>query len=232
MKLLMIAVIVLVPVLSITGVFTTNPASNAQIPNDPTTLEARIKPAKERGLKKVVFPTPQSRPAALAGLEDALTRFAVVIAEPIEKITLRLDPWSIHSFYRLKILERLNDAPAWDCCVSKDMSDQLPALDEGELYLQVYGGTVMIEGIEVTIREKFRPVLHEKHLLFLSQNPSKKMALVSLGPRGVFFIREDGKPRSIVKEPNPLKQDIEQKYGNSIHRLKEALAQRQSLDKK
>lgn len=132
MKLLLISVIVLVPALSITGVFSTNRVSKAQIPNDPTTLEARIKPAKERGIKKVVFPAPEVRQEALAGLEDALTKFAVVVAEPVEKITMRLDSRSIHSFYRLKIHERLNDAPVSDCCVPEDISDQLPALGDDE----------------------------------------------------------------------------------------------------
>ena len=228
MNRLLIVVIVLIPVLATTKFFKSSDASRRQIPNDPTTLEARVKPVKERGEKRVVFPLPEVRSATVSSIDEAVSKYSVLLVEPVDKITVRLDPWSIHTFYKLKILDRLNDGPVSECCAPKDIPEQLSPLAEAEIYLQVYGGTVVVDDVEVTIGPEFSLTPHKQYLLFAAQDHSKKIALVKHGPRAVFSVTKEGRLQPIVNQPNEFSRGIEQKFGGSISTLKQSLAHRPS----
>lgn len=187
---------------------------------DPTTLRARIKPARARGAQKAVFPGPIPWYEAVRSLGEALARYTVVIAQPVEKRSFMPGPRDIQSIYKLKVIDTLSRANVSGCCVPTDLPAGLTPLNENEIYLWAGGGTVQLDGVETTVEDEFGGLsTSRQYLLFLKLDPSGKIGMVTLGPRGVFKINPNGVLESIVNDPHVLKRDIEKGYGNSVNRM-------------
>src|SRR5205807_3808648 len=116
-------------------------------PQDPTTLSSRIKIAKAKGDRQVVFPGPIPIYDDFGSLDEAIANYEIVVARPIEKVSFLLDPRDITSFYRLEIMETLSPQKLAKCCFPKDAPNELLPLNTNEVYLRVGGGTLMLDGI-------------------------------------------------------------------------------------
>ena len=157
-------------------------------------------------------------------LKTALNQNTLIIADVIDKVSRMLDSHTIGTFYRLKVVETVSRPEAPACCDPKDeeFPSDLPALDENEMYLAGIGGTVQLDGMEVTVTEDFEDLLpYARYMLFLSPSASGKISLAKVGPRGVFRIKGNTHLESIVGKPSRLEREIEQTYGNSFARLKD-----------
>jgi hypothetical protein len=216
------------------------PASNAyhkhrqqhlgrQQNEDPTTLRARIKRGRQANSKKVVLQGAKGWYEEIHSLDQALSKYSVVVAEPVEKRSLTLDPWRITTFYTFRVVKNLSQKDLSDCCVPKGLPAELPPLSENEIYVRVGGGTITIDGIEVTEEEEFGGFnLNERYLIFLSLNASEKLALIKHGPYAVFKVKAGDSLESLVDEPHVLKREIEHIYGGRLHRLETDLLGRQT----
>jgi len=166
-------------------------------------------------------------------LDEALSQTTSVVATPIEKTTVLLDPESIVTFYRLKIADSLSRGIPSRCCDRKSLPSELPALNSDETYLQVGGGAITIDGVTVHREEEFGGLqLSQQYLFFLSQDASQTVSMVQLGKDGIFKITEDGglenvasskggdKEQSLRRVKSALEQDLERLHGNSLTQLK------------
>ena len=186
-------------------------------------LRWRVQEAKRNGERQVElitiscggreFRNPQE------ALKEALSYYAVIVAEPIEKKSYA-DKDHVLTWYRFKIIETLNPrplAPCPDCIGSFDPpSDMLPIGNDEILILQG-GGTITIDGVKVIHHySSNRPYsLSQKSLLFLTPDSTKRTGIASAT---VFAVDNGG----ILKatDPDSLTECILKHYQNSLDRLK------------
>jgi hypothetical protein len=191
---------------------------------DPTTLHARVKQEKNQGAQRVSF----SRPLVEypdVDLPTALAETTLVIADVTEKQSRLIDSNTIGTFYRLSVVETLSKPNASACCKlnDEDFPTDLPALGDNEMYMAGIGGTLVLDGIEVTVDEEFKEMLpYRRYLLFLTTTSSGKSSSGMIGPKGVFLIKSDGRLESLVNKSYKLRLDIERTFNNSLVRLKES----------
>jgi hypothetical protein len=208
-----------------------SPSPNAQPQsrkrwNDPTTLAARVKAEKAKGHDKVQFAAPLMEYPDRIDLDTALAQATVVIAEVINKYSRIVDSHTIATFYRLRLIETLSKPNPTACCDPKDedFPTDLPPLKDDEIHVVGIGGTVMLDGVEVTMKEDFENLVPgPRFLLFLSITTSGKYGSLQIGPRGVFKITPGSDLEVIVDKPSKLREQIKQRHGNSMIRFKDAL---------
>jgi len=211
-----------------------------QTQNQPFTLSEKIQRAKKSGRNKVYIPSPIPFYAELDSLDEALSKTTTVVATPIEKKTVILDPESIVTYYRLKIADSLSQGVPSKCCDHKSLPRELSATNSDETYLELGGGTLIIDGVTVIEEEEFGGLqLYQQYLFFLSQNTSQTLGMVQLGKDGIFKVTEDGgletiasskdsaKEQSIHKVKSAIEQDLERLHGNSLTQLKANIKKRQ-----
>ena len=203
------------------------PSNKQKTWDDPTTLHARVKKEKDKGLRKITFPAPLIEYPEI-DLTTAQAETSVVIADVIDKRSLLIDQNTIGTFYKLRIVETLAKASSPVCCNPKDeeFPTDLPTLAEDETYMVGIGGTVMLDDVEVTVEEDFKELSPgRRYLLFVTPTLSGKFSLVKLGPKGMFLIKSDGQLESAVSKSYKLRRDIELLFNNSLIKLKENIKQ-------
>jgi hypothetical protein len=208
-----------------------SPQQPGQKWEDPTTLQARVRKEKAKGIQKVTFPAPHLEYAEEINLKDALAQTKVLVADVIDKNSRLLDSHTIGTFYRLRIVEEVSQPASAGCCDPKDAEfpSDLPPLNDNEIYFVGMGGTLVLEGIEVTVAEDFGELLpFGRYLFFLSPSPSGKFSLGKVGPAGVFRVKSSGHLESIASKSHKLGREIEQTYSNSFVRLKSDVARQRS----
>ncbi|HEX6045634.1 MAG TPA: hypothetical protein VFZ22_14170 [Pyrinomonadaceae bacterium] len=194
---------------------------------DRTSLEGRVRKEKEKGAKSVTFSAPLVEYADGISLDDALSA-TVVVAAVTEKHSRQLDSHTIGTFYRLSILETLSEATPQACCLPKDeaLPADLPPLSPDETYFLGIGGTITLDGIEVTVKEDFGTLMPgDRYLMFLPRSASGKLSTSAIGPSGVFRINGGGRLESIGKQ-HRLGRDLEERYQNSLTQLKDKIKKR------
>src|SRR5882672_9988635 len=89
------------------------------------------------------------------GLDEALQNYSALIAEPIESKTYIGDSLDdIRTAYKFRIVETLSQKNAVFCntCPQvNDVSGKLPPAHYDEFLLELSGGTVTVDGVEVTM---------------------------------------------------------------------------------
>ncbi len=196
---------------------------------DPTTIKARAKKERAKGARKAHFPAPVIEYATGIDLDTALSQASVFLVEPVDKTSLVVDPNTIGTFYRLKVIETISSAEPSSCCQPSDSEfpGELPPLNENEMYLAGIGGTVMLDGMEVTVDEALGELIpRHRFLVFLTPTPSRKYSLSKLGPYGIFRVKATGDLEAIVKTPYKLKKEMVETCGCSLEKLKESIKNR------
>lgn len=190
-----------------------------------TTLLGRARKAKAKGITKIAFQGPTGIPVVVRDWDDVLANFSIIAAEPISKTSVLLDPHHIGTFYKVKVTENLSQSSVNGCCgIPNSVPSELPALAAGEMYVFAGGGTVTLDGVEVTQAGLFSEVqLSEPYLFFLSHDPSKRIGVITLGHRGIFKITPNGELTSVDGRPNNIKRFLDDLYGSSLGRLREGL---------
>ena len=189
---------------------------------DPTTLRARVEREKAKGLRRVIFPAPLMEYPDSISLETAIAETTVVVADVLDKQSRQLDPNTIATFYRLAVIERLSEPTSSPCCNPKDANfpADLPTLRENEMYFVGIGGTIVLDEVEVTVKEDFEDLQpNRRYLFFVSATESGKFSVGKVGPRGVFTVAGDGYLDSRLKRFR-LGRELESKAGNSLTKLK------------
>ena len=189
---------------------------------DPTTLRSRVEKEKAKGNRTAEFPAPEIEYAEEIGLEEAIAKTTVVLADVLEKHSRQVDPGNIFTFYRLGVIETLSQPTTAPCCNPKesDFPTDLPPLGPNEMYFAGVGGTITLDDVEVTVTEDYRELRpNGRYLLFLSTTESGKFSIGKLGPRGVFKVSGDGRLESHLRRLK-FGRELESKADNSLSGLK------------
>jgi hypothetical protein len=156
-------------------------------------------------------------------LKVALSYFAVIVAEPIEKKSYEAKN-DVNTWYRFRIIETLNPrplAPCPDCIGLLDPPSDLLPIGNDEILILQNGGTIIIDGIKVIHHSSSQPyyLFSQKYLLFLRPYSKKRAGYAGMGSAGVFAVDSEGILKSTVSH-HSLSRYILNHHQNSLNRLK------------
>lgn len=116
---------------------------------DSLTIKERVELAKIRGKKQIVAPGFVSlHPVAATPeeIEQLLPRYTIVLAESVEEFGYLIDPRTIMSWYRFRIIDVLSQAPPQQTFAVRQVPDQLLPIKEDELLVPTAGGSATLDG--------------------------------------------------------------------------------------
>src|SRR5262249_54256197 len=160
---------------------------------------------------------------SLQPLEDALSGYSLIVAEPILKNTYA-DESHVKTWYKFKIIETLNSKPMRPCAgcfTSSYLLNDLPTIATDEIVLLEDDGAMSIDGIAVSFSSNFsvRYSLFHKYLIFLQLDSAKRMGYSA--SEGVFMVGGKGELSPIAPDPNSLLQKyLREQDGNSLDQLR------------
>lgn len=203
-----------------------------QPPQDPpqsggNSVAARAARAKADGKNRVVLSAPQTEYAgssASTDLDKALSYYTAVVARPV-KIQSYIAPngEDVVTWSRFKVVEVLSEKnqPACPACPVPTPPDEFSEVKKDEFVAVKLGGTVTVDGISVTMADPSFPEFQtgKKYLLFISKYPSG-VALLGIGPKGIFTVDELGKIKGLNQDEHAVKRDIEGRFNDSLSGLK------------
>jgi len=166
-------------------------------------------------------------PGMNIGLDEALQNYSVVIAEPIEsKSYLAESGDEISTAYKFRILETLSQRNAVLCnsCPSLvDVSEKLQPALYNEFILGLSGGTVTVDGVEVTMVSDRTLKIEDgqRYLMFISFTPGGMARLIG-GPSGLFRITSDESLEAMGNGKHRLAVEIGARFSRNLSRFKEA----------
>lgn len=201
---------------------------------DEGTLAWHARRAKARGEREVVVPAGRWRFAKFSSLENALDRFTVVVAKPMDSVSRVRSPYAIETWYKFKVREYLNRRE-WPTCQTcpppPDAPAELLPLEEDEILISRASGTVIVDGVKITSVENNYPPFSksQEYLLFVKLDHNHKVGEITVSHYGVFTVNEQGAIRRVNKMNHPLADMIEAHDGdgNALRRLKEKIGARQ-----
>lgn len=163
-------------------------------------------------------------------LQAAIDRYTILEATPISKNSYVLDEYSIGTWYKFRIdrVIKQNTIPACSDCgdIPDPPADQLP-LNSDEMMLLYGGGTQVVDGVifHVTVPDYPDFNLNQKYLLFVDYDSTKKVALVSVGPPGIYMVDGNGGLVHVyTAEPDDtIGTGLAGSYGNNSNTLYSAL---------
>ncbi|MCI0663167.1 MAG: hypothetical protein L0220_19040 [Acidobacteria bacterium] len=189
-------------------------------------LRWRVQEAKRSGERQVeiitiscgtVLSNPQE------ALKEALSYFAVIVAEPIEKKSYA-DKHNVVTWYRFRIIETLNPrplAPCPGCSGSFDPPSDLLPIGNDEILILQGGGTIIIDGVKVVHHYSNQPYsLFQKYLLLLRPDSTKRTGVAGLGSSGLFTVDSEGILKRTTLHHSALSMYIHNNHQNSLDRLK------------
>lgn len=232
-----VALIGLAAVVGVAGlIITASKAQQQQVSGEEPrrgTIAWHVKQAKSRGRKKAVLDPVLEHTAVVRSLEDALSLFTVVVAQPVEKRSYIADGESLVTWNKLKVLEVISRPAKSNCpdCLAGLAAppDMLP-LKAGEILIPTNGGSVVVDGVELVSQDRDlgrHLLLAQKYLLFLSMDESKGTGKLELGQYSVFTIGPDGTIQSIGSGNTPLRRAVETRSGGSLNLLRDLSQKKQ-----
>jgi hypothetical protein len=191
------------------------------------TIKQHAERAKARGQQQVVLPGSRIEYAGEGlNLDEALSSYSLVVAQPIQEKTVITHPHSISTWYKLRIIETISPSkapPCSHCFDSAKLPGELLPLSADEVVVTRSGGAVMVDGINITMDSDFPPLfMSNKYLFLLSIEPSG-VASIGAGPVGVFIVNDDGSVEPIIKKTHAINRGMQNRFGRSLSRLKESL---------
>jgi hypothetical protein len=166
-------------------------------------------------------------PGENMNLDEALQNYSVIIAEPIESKSYITDSSDeISTVYKFRIVETLSQRNAVFCnaCSVNDVSDKLQPALYNEFLFQLSGGTITVDGVEVTMTSSGIPKFEkgERYLMFISFTPGG-MARPAAGISGLFRISSDESLEAMSKGKDRLPVEIAARFSKSLSMFKRAI---------
>jgi hypothetical protein len=161
------------------------------------------------------------------GLDEALQNYSVVIGEPLESKSYITDSADeIGTAYKFRVLEILSQRNAVFCngCPQvNDVSGKLPPAHYDEFLLELSGGTVTVDGVEVTMPSSGMPKFEDgqRYLMFISFTPGGMATLIG-GPSGLFRITSDESLEATGNGKHRLAVEIAARFSKSLSKFKQA----------
>jgi hypothetical protein len=155
-------------------------------------------------------------------IDEAMSSFSAVIAEPIKQAVVATEDGDIVTWYKFQVIESLSEHNPYQCeeCAPPP-ADFLP-IQPNEFALPTFGGTVTVDGVELTMVDPTFPQLklRKPYLLFISRGASG-IATIGVGPNGVFEVEPNGSLAPINRNPHSIKDDIVRRFGKSLDKVKD-----------
>lgn len=163
---------------------------------------------------------------SLSTLDAALSRYSIIEATPISRQSYILDQYDIGTWYKFRINRFIKQnpiPPCIDCSATPDPPQDMMPLNADEMMVIHGGGVQVVNGVTIYVTVPDFPDfnLNQKYLLFVDYDPSKKVAMVSVGPPGVYFVDNNGNLAHIYHaEPDdPIGSGLAANYGNNVNQL-------------
>lgn len=203
-----------------------SPQTQAQ--NDqPKTLEGYARKAKAKGETKVQISTPIYEYATVTGLEEARTYSRIAEVKLLTAKSYVSGPRTILTWYKFEILEDLSRGSyfCFKCAAFPDPPPDLLPASGDEILVPKAGGSVTIDGVEITSEELDFPQFSKSqtYLLFFGLDESRRLAMITMGPQGVFMIDEAGRLAEVNQRDSFLKRELKENHKNSLGELKKHL---------
>lgn len=194
---------------------------------DKYAIQSVARRAKAEGKTAVTIPGPLVEYSGIrTNVDDVLQKYSALVAEVVESNTYLSDTHVISTAYKFRIIESIKhrNAVFCDTCPPvKDVSDKVHPAFSNEFILHVYGGTLTVDGVEVTMVDtgglKFKG--GEKYLLLVSFTPGG-MATLAAGPSGVFRVGDNDSLEPISRSTYPVSSQVATQFSNKLSKFKDA----------
>jgi len=188
------------------------------------TIEETVELAKLRGKKQVLVPgTISLHPVVKTAdeMDKTLSSFSLVLAEPIAEIGYLGNSNTINSWYRFRLVDQIIQAPPRASFARRELPRELFPVKNDEFLVPIPGGTVTLDGVEVTQRDQNFPPFEQtkRYVLLVSLDPSTKVAELALGSQSVLIVNADNSLDAHF-DHQLLQQAIKQFHNGSLDQLK------------
>ena len=195
-------------------------------------LRERARLAKAKGKQQLVVPAVATNylgmPASPEALHRTLHGYTVVVVQLTERKSYMPDEGVIRTWNKFRVVETLHRAPPRPSYVTRpEVPREFLPLGEDEIVVHSEGGTVDLDGVEVTQHDASLPTFRKAHkyLLALSLDPSTRVGEIEMGPHSLLPLNPDGTldPR---RDRDYLQQVLKTRHGGSFEQLKKNLGGR------
>jgi len=163
-------------------------------------------------------------------LEDALSNYSVVIAQPVAEQTAIFDEENtandIVTWHKLRVIEYLSRNTNTPQSFPKSLlPERLLPLRPDEVLVNKIGGALNVDGVKLTMTDGGFPPLskNKQYLMFLAIEASG-FASVGVGPGGVFTVEGNNKLRPHGKGNKKIATELEARFGGSVDSLRTHLS--------
>lgn len=184
------------------------------------TVAIALEDAKATGKKEVQLLAPIPYYASVNSLDDALSHYTTVLAEPVRcESRISTDSRNIETWCKFHVLDYLSEPEVLSKCNSCLSQTGVPAellpINDDEVLVPKNGGTIVSDDIKVTANDSFYPPLklNQQYFLFLSLDRHTRIASIELGPKGVLAVGNDGDLEGINPLNSQLAKDLKSRYG-------------------
>jgi hypothetical protein len=201
----------------------------SELQNSPErgTLDWYAQMAAAKGERSVVLESPIPNLDVVTSLNEALSNYLVIRAQPIAIRSHVKDKQSIWTWYKFRIMETFSQSSLAKPSNALAAPEDLVPGNPDELLLDYEGGSQVINGISVVQRPHgILPFLASKqYILFLAPDASGNGFRIPLGPSGVLIVHNDGSLESASRQTGDL---LPKEIGNSLARFREAVEARRN----
>lgn len=155
-------------------------------------------------------------------IDEAMSAFSTIIAEPIKQEVVATNDGDILTWYKFEIIESLSEHNPYQCTDCPTPPVDFYPIKDNEFAMAKYGGSVTVDGVNLTMVDPTFPQLNlkKRYLLFISRGASG-VATIGVGPNGVFEVGPNGSLTPINRNPHSIKDDIARRFGKSLEKVKE-----------
>lgn len=227
MRLKLLIFVLLISVIAVFAVVRTNSKiwQSVRLP-EKDRLHWYANKAKAEGKRKIFFPGPNIDYAGVdTDLDEALNDYSVVVATAVDSKGYIEDSNYIRTWTKFRILEpltRKNSRYCYTCPPISNPPEDMAVTDPEYFLLETSGGTVIVDGVEVTMTNREIPPFEigKPYLLLISFETSG-VAGLGTGPSSVFSITDDGSMNTVGNWK--LQTQIAQRFNLKLSALKSHL---------
>jgi len=195
---------------------------------DPGTLKWHAQQAKQKGLRKLTLANPLGFFASANSLDEVLAAYSVLVATPMAKAVEIDSGRQILTIYKLQVLRRLADHPPAPDTLQRQIPAAFGRLQDNEIVVTQYGGTAVVDGVEITQNDPKFPLMVEgrRYLLFLMFDSTGKVGELQLGPEAILEVDQAGLFKPMTERHSPLLDDLATATYNSLAQLEHVVGVR------
>ncbi|HYG10146.1 MAG TPA: hypothetical protein VD835_09380 [Pyrinomonadaceae bacterium] len=182
--------------------------------------------AKAKGETRISKPAPLVEYVTeVTDINEVMSHYNLLVVQPVERRSYAQGDARIITWNKFKIIEDLSRSrikQCSDCTIQGIAPAEMLPLQSDEILVPKYGGTITIDGVEITMVETDFPQFDpsKKYVLFLEADASGLWGRIMVGPGGVFTLHDNEKLIPINSREHSLKTIIQQDYDNSFSELK------------